>query len=165
VLPRQSAELRRALATSAREARVISVEVVDDVLRTPPGEDAVKVRSSKPGKPCSFTVGTSGNAGERSRWNGEGRAASLHVPHRRRQRVLDLRVPATAHRLRRLVGRGCRRLAILMRSIERCVVVPMPRKRRRLQREPTSSCRLFAAPQVDRDDVRRARPEDHRRNP
>ena len=95
---------------------------------------AVQVRSSKPEKPCSFTVGTSGSAGERCALVTAiartlppftcDTAGGIEV-------LRDLRVSGDrgAHRLRRLVGHMRdvdRSPAVLMRSMERCVVVPMP---------------------------------------
>src|SRR6185503_17457007 len=126
---------RRSLTSGADSARVTS-----ELMRltrsagVPAGaKNAVQVRSSKPEKPSSFSVGTSGSAGER--------CALVTAIARTRTpftcgtaggiEVLEICVwPATAAPTACAGWYGTCVMstlaAILRRSIERCVVVPMP---------------------------------------
>src|SRR2546426_11295509 len=58
---------RRSRTSGAESARVISElsRLTRSCGAAAGAKNAVQVRSSKPEKPCSFTVGTSGSAGER----------------------------------------------------------------------------------------------------
>src|SRR5438093_1009176 len=126
---------RRSRTSGAESARVISeLSRLTRSCGTAAGaKNAVQVRSSKPEKPCSFTVGTSGSAGERRALD---TAIARTLPARACGTaggidVLEICVcPATAAPTACAGWYGTWVMSsfadILIRSIYRCVVVPMP---------------------------------------
>src|SRR3954468_19739761 len=96
-------------------------------------KNPIHVRSSKPEKPCSFTVGTSGSAGERRALvtaNARTRPALTCDTAGGSEVLPTCACPATTAPTAAAGEYGTCVMsmpaAILMRSTERCVVVPMP---------------------------------------